>query len=46
MSTHMYTVELGENIGFLQKPFRIETFGKRVREFLERDASTLSKKAP
>lgn len=39
------TVKLGENIGLLQKPYRMETFGERVREFLEIDADAAHKKA-
>lgn len=37
MSAHANRSKLGKDIGFLQKPFRMETLGEKVREFLETD---------
>jgi DNA-binding NtrC family response regulator len=38
MSSHVNTANLGKNLGFLPKPFRIETLGGQVREFLGSDS--------
>ena len=45
MSNHVPAGEPGSNIGFLQTPFRIETLGEQVREFLESHTDAPQKKA-
>jgi DNA-binding NtrC family response regulator len=45
MSTHVSTAKLAKEIGFLKKPFRIETLGEQVREFLECGSGTPHQKA-
>jgi DNA-binding NtrC family response regulator len=45
MSTQANTPGLAKKIGFLKKPFRIETLGEQVREFLEGGSDAQRQKA-
>jgi DNA-binding NtrC family response regulator len=45
MSVHANTEEPRRNIGFIRKPFRLETLGGLVREFLAADPGPAEQKA-